>query len=83
MKDEEIMIEVKKTRETLNDKTIGEELIIDTEKYKKHPNCKKLFCFVYDPEGYISNPKGLENDLRKNEDDFEVKIFIYPKDEMP
>ena len=74
------MVEVKMTRESLKDKQIGEQLIIDTEKYKTHLNCKKLFCFVYDPSGYISNPNGLETDLRKKENDFEVKVFIYPKD---
>ncbi|MCM2285658.1 MAG: hypothetical protein NDI81_12805 [Desulfobacula sp.] len=44
---------------------------IDSQRYRVHPDCKKLLCFVYDPEGWISNPCGLENDLNKREDDFE------------
>jgi hypothetical protein len=79
LKEEKIIIEVKRTRKTLKAKHVGEQLIIDSEKYRTHPDCKKLFCFVYDPEGWISNPRGLENDLNKKEDNFEVKVLIVPK----
>lgn len=79
LKDEKIIIEVKKTRKTLKAKDVGEELIIDMQRYRAHPDCKKLLCFVYDPDGWVSNPRGLENDLNKKEDDFEVKVLIVPK----
>lgn len=79
LKDEKIIIEVKKTRPTLKAKDVGEELIVDAQRYRTHPDCKKLLCFVYDPEGWISNPRGLENDLNKKEDDFEIKVLIVPK----
>ncbi|NMF59406.1 DUF2321 domain-containing protein [Pseudanabaena yagii] len=79
LKDERIIIEVKKTRQKLKAKDIGEELIIDSQRYRVHPDCEKLLCFVYDPEGWISNPRGLENDLNKKEDDFEIKVLIVPK----
>lgn len=79
LKDENIVIEVKKTRQTLKAKELGEELIIDSQRYRTHPNCKKLLCFVYDPEGWIANPRGLENDLNKKESDFEIKVIIVPK----
>lgn len=79
LKDERIIIEVKKTRQKLKAKDVGEELIIDSQRYRVHPDCKKLLCFVYDPEGWISNPRGLENDLNKKDDDFEIKVLIVPK----
>jgi len=79
LKDEKIIIEVKKTRQTLKAKNVGEELIIDSQRYRTHPDCKKLLCFVYDPDGWISNPRGLENDLNKKDDDFEIKVLIVPK----
>ncbi|AZC77961.1 hypothetical protein C4K31_5082 [Pseudomonas chlororaphis subsp. piscium] len=79
LKDEKIIIEVKKTRSTLKGKDVGAELIVDSQRYKAHPDCKKLFCFVYDPDGWISNPRGLENDLNKKEDNFELKVLIVPK----
>lgn len=65
LKTKQIVIEVKKTRRTLKAKDLGDELIIDIQKYQAHPDCKTLVCFVYDPEGWISNPRGLENDLNK------------------
>lgn len=79
IKKEEIVIEVKKTRTTLKDKHIGEQLVIDINRYRGHPNCKFLFCFVYDPDGFISNPVGLESDLSRPHDGLAVKVFIAPK----
>lgn len=78
LKDEEIAIEVKMTREGLKDKELGEQLIIDTVKYKEHPNCKTLYCLVYDPNGNIRNPKGLEKDLSGMKENIDVKVFIRP-----
>jgi hypothetical protein len=79
LKNEEIVVEVKMTRDNLNDKKVGEQLIIDIDNYKKHPNCKQLFCFVYDPEGKIRNPRGLEADLTKETDGIHVFTYIYPR----
>ena len=76
---EKIVVEIKKTRSSLKDKKLGEELIIDSARYSKHPDCEILICFVYDPDGYISNPRGLENDLSKGSDDLTVKVFIRPQ----
>ena len=63
LKKEQVVIEVKKTRDRLGDKEVGEQLIIDIAKYKGHPNCRTLVCFVYDPDQHISNPAGLKHDL--------------------
>ena len=78
LKKEKIVIEVKKTRSSMKDKDLGEQLIIDIERYKVHPDCKQLICFVYDPEGRIVNPIGIVNDLENNNKDF-VKVYINPK----
>jgi len=80
LKDEKIVIEVKKTRAGLKAKQLGEQLIIDIAKYKGHPDCKLLYCFVYDPDGYINNPRGIENDLNNDSDaNMKVKVKIVPK----
>lgn len=44
-------------------KEIGDELIIDKERYSKSADCGMLVCIVYDPQRLISNPVGFENDL--------------------
>ncbi len=80
LKDEHLVVEVKKTRDTLRDKQIGEQLIVDITKYGENPDCRTLVCFVYDPEGLISNPTGLENDLRKlSTERLNVRVHITPK----
>jgi hypothetical protein len=60
LKEHKIVIEVKKTRDRLSDKEIGDQLILDIARYKNHPHCNYLKCFVYDPENRIKNPRGLE-----------------------
>lgn len=79
LKKEQIVIEIKKTRSSLKSKQLGEQLIIDIAKYKTHPDCKVLYCFVYDPEGYINNPRGIENDLNDDANGMKVKVKIIPK----
>jgi len=79
LKNENIVIEVKKTREKLGDNEITEQLILDVAYYKNHPNCNHLKCFVYDPENRVKNPRGIERDLSKLTDDsLTVELFIRP-----
>lgn len=75
LKNERVVIEVKKTRLGLADKELGDQLIIDVERYKVHPDCKKLICFVYDPEGHIGNPNGLIADLNNQHEGFATVII--------
>ena len=79
LKKEQLVIEVKKTREGLGEKEIGTQLLIDIARYKAHQDCKTLVCFVYDPEGFIGNPSGLEKDLSWAKHDFSVETLIYPR----
>ncbi|WP_313596716.1 PD-(D/E)XK nuclease domain-containing protein [Psychrobacter sanguinis] len=79
LKDESIIVEIKKSRKTLNAKKLGEELMIDSQRYQAHPDCKRIICFVYDPEGYIDNPKGIESDLSKDMNGIPVSVFIRPE----
>jgi hypothetical protein len=75
----ETAVEVKKSRLSLTAKKLGDELLIDIAKYQKHPQCRKLVCFVYDPEGIITNPRGVEADLSKQHDKLTVRVMIVPK----
>ncbi|MFX0098067.1 MAG: hypothetical protein ACFFCS_00690 [Candidatus Hodarchaeota archaeon] len=79
LKNEKIVVEVKFTRETLKDKQVGEQLIIDITKYKQHAECKSMVCFIYDPNDFIDNPSTLENDLSKDWDGLPVKVIVSPK----
>lgn len=79
LKSEQIIIELKKSRKTLKAKEVGEQLIVDSQRYQAHPDCKRIICFVYDPEGFIANPKGIENDLSKEMNGIPVSVFIRPE----
>ena len=79
IKGESIALEVKKARKDLRDKDIGSQLIDDIARYREHPSCKTLICFVYDPDEWIVNPSGLENDLSKVERGLIVKVLVVPK----
>ena len=79
LKKEKVVIEVKKTRKNLGAKEVGEQLMIDIERYTAHPDCETLICFVYDPEGRVANPVGIENDLNRDTDNLKVITIITPK----
>ena len=75
----EAVVEIKMTRPSLSTRQLGDQLIVDIAKYQKHPTCRTLYCVVYDPEGRISNPRGVENDLKRDSDAITVRIMIVPK----
>jgi hypothetical protein len=79
LKDEQVVVEVKKTRKSLKEREVGDQLIIDIARYEAHPDCKMLVCFVYDPDGWVGNPTAIKSDLEKSSDAFQVKVFIYPE----
>lgn len=61
-----IGIELKHASQNLTDKQVGEQLIIDRDRYKALGKISHLICVVFDPGGWVVNPRGLENDLRVN-----------------
>lgn len=80
LKKEGILIEVKKTSKNLREKQIGEQLIVDIEKYKEYPGVRTLVCFIYDPEEWIENREGLERDLEKlSTEELNVEVFVCPR----
>lgn len=78
LKREQIVLEAKKTRKGLGAKEVGEQLLVDCQRYQGHPDCKMLVCFVYDPEGLVANPRGLESDLSTAGGELPVRVFIRP-----
>lgn len=79
LKREQTVIEVKKTREGLAAREVGDQLLIDIQRYQSHQNCKTLVCLVYDPEHRIANPRGLEDDLSCDKSGIRVQVVIAPK----
>jgi hypothetical protein len=76
LKAEQIVVELKMTRPGLKAKEMSDQLIIDTDRYRAHPDCKMLIAIVYDPQEYVNNPRGLERDLTRTTNGVPVKVII-------
>ncbi|WHH58496.1 hypothetical protein [Petroclostridium sp. X23] len=75
-----LIIETKMTNNVLHDKQVGEQLIIDFERYKQTNGYNHLVCFIYDREANISNPIGLITDLEKlSNEKMRMTVFISPQ----
>jgi hypothetical protein len=59
-----VIVEAKMTRQGLADRRLGEELAIDWERYRRHPDCRAIIGIVYDPARHVQNPTALEHDLQ-------------------
>ncbi len=79
LKGERIVIVVKKTRQGLGAKEIADQLAVDLLRFSTHPDYQTLFCFIYDPEGRVVNPRRLEADLTRESDGRTVEVLIAPK----
>ena len=62
----EAVVELKMMRPSLSTKQLGDQLIVDIDRYQKDPNCRTLYCVVYDPERLIHNPRVVEADLSRD-----------------
>ncbi len=79
LKAEQVVVEVKMTRQGLKDREIGNQLLEDIGRYRAHGDCRTLICFVYDPHGHINNPAGLERDLSRPVDGMRVQVIVAPQ----
>ncbi|MDH4188406.1 MAG: hypothetical protein OEV08_15565 [Nitrospira sp.] len=77
--DNRLAVFVKKTRNGLTAKDITDQLKIDTEHYRANSRCTALLCFIYDPDGRIGNPRGLETNLTTVTGALTVEVLIAPK----
>jgi hypothetical protein len=74
-----VVIVVKKTKAGITAKELAEQARMDSTHYSGRIDCRTLVCFIYDPEGRIGNPRGLESDLTMVSDAFTLEVIIAPK----
>jgi hypothetical protein len=74
-----LAVVVKKTRPGLSRKDLADQLHADGERYRGRGRCTQLLCFIYDPEGRIGNPRGLESELTSTSEHFTVDVVVAPK----
>jgi hypothetical protein len=76
LKSERLVVEAKMTRVRLGAREVGNELIIDIERYRSHPDCAALLAIVYDPDQRIVNARTLEADLSGTRDGLVVRVVV-------
>lgn len=83
LKPERIVVEAKMTRAGLGAAQVGEELIVDIERYRSHPDCDAIVALVYDPEKRIPNRRTLETDLSGERDSLIVRSWSSSRPTAP
>lgn len=61
----ELAVELKHSRPSMSAKSLGEELLVDVARYGARADIRHLVCLVFDPDGRLENPRGLELDLSR------------------
>lgn len=79
LKPERIVIETKMTRANLGQRQIVDQLAIDKARYRSHPDCGTLICFVYDPGKRLRIPVAIESDLSDHADDLRTLVVVSPQ----
>ena len=73
------VVVAKLTRSGLTTRDLAEQVKSDAAYYATRPNGRALLCFIYDPDGRVGNPRGLEADLTMVSDTHMVEVIVAPK----
>lgn len=71
-----IAIELKHSRPSMTSAKLGEELLVDIGRYGDHRSVRHLICLVFDHEGHLVNPRGVEDDLSRTHADSGVSVTV-------
>jgi REase_DpnII-MboI len=65
----------------MSDRDLADELIIDRDRYHADGRVNHLICLVFDYEGRLANPRGLEKDLERasSAEGLAVTVRIYDR----
>lgn len=79
LKRERVVVETKMTRKNLGQKEVANELTEDIARYRQHPDCSALVCFVYDPGHICKNAAAIESDVPQSSPGFPVIVIVGPQ----
>jgi hypothetical protein len=60
-----LAVELKWMRTSLSGHSLGQQILVDRQRYQVHPGVGHLVCLVFDYDGLLPNPRGLEQDLEQ------------------
>lgn len=71
------VIEVKMPRKGLEDKEIGDQILVDIGRYPKRTDIRRMVFFIYDPNCLLKNPNGLKDDIQaKSNENYIINVVI-------
>jgi REase_DpnII-MboI len=76
---ERIVLVAKVVESHFGVEALEQQLAIDTQEHKQHPDCRTLVCFVYDPGRRLAKPHEIEDALSGERDGIKVRVLISPK----
>jgi hypothetical protein len=76
VKPEEIAITAKRASSKECEILLSEQIQQDVTYYERQGKCKILFSFIYDPEGFLRDPRELELMWSKPQDSLELRCII-------
>ena len=71
-----LAVELKHTSTAMTDATVGEQLMIDRERYNTNPHVTHLIVLIFDHDGYLRNPRGLESDLQRGQSHPDLTVTV-------
>lgn len=74
-----LAIVAKKTKAGCGPRELTQQLAIDGQEFSASAGYQTIVYFMYDPDGRIGNPRGLEADLTNVSDAQVIEVIIAPK----
>lgn len=72
--------EIRKPPKSLEPDALKTQLQAHIDKYKSHPECDVVICFVYDPIGRTPHPRDFEKALSDSSGKKEIIVKVIPRD---
>lgn len=76
VKQEQLAIEIKVTRQQRGEKDIKNEITTDIFDYERHPSVRGLLIVIYDLAGTFKNAGGFEDDFTKYVNNLQVETLV-------
>ena len=77
--DARLVVEVKMTRQSLQQRQVADQLIEDAARYAAMKRVDTLVCLVYDPSNLCRNPTALERDVAESGRKLAVHAVVCPR----
>lgn len=75
---ERMGVEAKMMRDSLSERKLGEQLLLDVVHFPRHPQCESLIFLIYDPAHMIRSPVSLRIEIIEAARGFPIDVLYSP-----